>query len=249
MQAIATLLLNPWVIFLSVISGSLIGIFSPELAYTLAPYGTIYLKLLHMLVLPVLMTAIISGLGRLFISGAAKGYLYKILIFLIINLMAASAIGISAGYLGKVGNDLGQQAKITLGQTISSAESDNTLEHSVENETAGLYVFVKALIPSNIFQAMVNGDNLAILFFSILVGISMGLIGSSSSHTALDVVDAFYEAFLAAINWVMYLLPFGLCCLFASQIAQVGLDIFWAMSKLVLYIYLSSLILIFIFHC
>jgi len=63
----------------------------------------------------------------------------------------------------------------------------------------------------------------------------------------LDVVDAFYSAFLAAINWVMYLLPFGLCCLFASQIAQVGLDVFWAMSTLVLYIYCSALILIFIY--
>lgn len=247
MKKIINLLLNPWIIFISVATGSLIGVFSPDIAYSLKPFGSIYLQLLQMLVLPVLMTAIISGLGRLFISGSAKDYLFRVLLFLMINLTFAASLGVSVGHLGKVGSSLEKQAQITLGQTISSAESNATHTLVVTTDTSSFYVFLKAMVPNNIFQALVNGDNLAILFFSMLVGISMGLLGSSSSHIALDVVDAFYAAFLAAINWVMYLLPFGLCCLFASQIAQVGLDIFWAMSKLVLYIYVSALVLIFIF--
>ncbi|BCG64104.1 MAG: proton glutamate symport protein, DAACS family [Methyloprofundus sp.] len=244
MKKFANILLNPWIIFFSVITGSVIGVFEPQLANSLAPFGVIYLKLLQMLVLPVLMTAIISGLGRLFISGSAQEYLVKVLLFLVVNLMLISAMGVSVGHLGKVGSGLGEQAQITLGKTISAAEANTDATALMGQETSGVYLFIQAMVPSNIFQALVNGDNLAILFFSILVGISMGLLGSSSSYIALDVVDAFYGAFLAAINWVMYLLPFGLCCLFASQVAQVGLDIFWAMSKLVLFIYLSASVLI-----
>lgn len=243
----ANLLLNPWIVFSSIFLGSLIGIFNPEFANILQPFGSLYLQLLQMLVLPILMTAVVSGLGRLFISGSAKNYLSKILIFLLFNLIIASFVGISVGHFAKVGRSLGEQAQVTLGKTISLAESNATNDELVAEDLPGFYVFVKAMVPSNIFLALVNGDNLAILFFSILVGISMGMLGSSSSHMALDVIDAFYEAFLAAINWMMYLLPFGLICLFSSQIAQVGLDIFWAMSKLVLYIYISSLLMVLVF--
>ncbi len=62
-------LLSPWLIFTSVLTGAVIGIFDKELANQLLPFGSLYLKLLQMLVLPMLVTAVISGLGNLFISG------------------------------------------------------------------------------------------------------------------------------------------------------------------------------------
>jgi len=243
MKKITNFLLSPWLIFFSVILGSVIGFYYPDFAKTLTPFGSLYLKLLQMLVLPVLMAAIISGLGRLFISGTAKKYLVQVLIFLVTNLLLATLIGTSLGYIGGVGNSLDQQANIALGKTISSTN----IELVTSSDSSGWYLFAEKMIPHNIFQALVNGNNLAVLFFSILVGTSLGLVGSDSSKIALEVMDAFYETFLMAINWMMYLLPFGLCCLFASQLSQIGLDIFWAMSKLVLYIYLSAFLLIFIF--
>lgn len=253
---IVNFLLNPSVIFFSALMGILIGLYSPTIALLLKPYGSIYLQLLQMLVLPVLMTAIISGMGRLFISGSAKNHLVVILFFIIANLLFSSIIGVTVGQLAEVGKNLGEQAEVTLGKIISTAESVEFEESSSQKneqlaiqQASGFLLFIKKMIPTNIFQALVNGDNLAILFFSILVGISMGLLKSNtdSKLIALSVVDAFYEAFLTAIGWMMYLLPFGLCCLFASQMAQVGVEVFLAMSKLVLFIYISALILIFIF--
>jgi proton glutamate symport protein len=49
--------------------------------------------------------------------------------------------------------------------------------------------------------------------------------------------DALFQAFFGIISWVMYLLPFGLFCLVAGQIAQTGVDILFAMMKFVLLVY------------
>ncbi len=241
-------LLNPWVVLGSAASGVLVAIFEPSLVENLELFSTIYLKLLQMLVLPVLMTAIISGLGRLFISGTAKNYIAKILVFIIFNLMLASAIGVMVGFVSDVGKDLSHQVETVLGKTITKAEADqNWAAHEAPREAIGIQGFIRAMIPNNIFYSLTNGENLAVVFFSILIGVCMGSLRSGAGQTALDVIDAFYETFLEAINGVMYLLPFGLFCIFSTQINHVGLDVFKAMSKLVLYLYLSALVLIGVF--
>jgi len=242
------LLLNPWVILGSAASGVLMAILYPSLVENLELFSTLYLKLLQMLVLPVLMTAIISGLGRLFISGAAQNYIAKILAFIVFNLVLASAVGVQVGFIGGVGKDLGYQVETVLGKTITKAETDpNWTAHETPKEAMGLAGFVRAMIPNNIFYSLTNGENLAVVFFSIVIGICMGSLRSGSGSKALDVIDVFYETFLEAINWAMYLLPFGLFCIFSTQVNNVGIEIFKAMSSLVLCIYLGSFILIGVF--
>ncbi|NOQ35611.1 MAG: cation:dicarboxylase symporter family transporter [Methylococcaceae bacterium] len=237
-----SLLLSPWLILASVIAGALIGIFNNELATELLPFGSLYLKFLQMLVLPMLITAVISGLGNLFISGMTKAHITKILIFLFIGLILASLLGVLFGYLGEPGSEMQHDAKVTLGKTIIETESSVSAMPGNDASSPGLFTFVQAMIPSNIFTALNRGDNLSILFFSILVGVSMGLMNTTSSKLALSVVDAFFEVFLRIIGWLMYLLPAGLLCLFAGQIAQVGIEIVWATAQLILYIYIACII-------
>lgn len=236
---------SPWLIFASVITGALIGFFDQALAFRLMPFGTLYLKLLQMLVAPIILTAVITGLGNLLISGIKRQRIVKLLLFLIIGLLLASLIGALFGYLGKPGTELQQDAKVTLGRTIIETEASEAHKVITKNQTPALLDFISAMIPDNIFDALTRGDNPAILFFAILVGIAMGFINSSSSKVALEVVGAFFDVFLSIISWLMYLLPFGLLCLFAGQLAQVGTEILWASAKLVLFIYLASLMSMF----
>lgn len=233
-------LLSPWLILVGVLSGGLIGIFNHELALELLPFGTLYLRFLQMLVLPMLLTAVISGLGNLFNSGHHQHHIPKILGFLFISLLVASLIGVLFGVFYKPGAELNHQAQITLGNTIVNTENNTTTQNQ-HSSSMGLIYFVGAMIPNNIFNALTQGDNLAILFFSILVGVSIGLIKTESSNLALNVIDAFFDVFLKIIGWLMYLLPFGLLCLFAGQIAQVGVDIIWATAKFIICIYLACI--------
>lgn len=232
-------LVSPWLIFAGVFSGAVIGIFDRELANELLPFGTLYLRLLQMLVLPMLMTAVISGLGNLFLSGMKKSQLTRLIIFIFIGLMIASFIGLLFGIIGHPGSGLEHEAQVTLGKTISQSERNSIGD--VQTQQPSMLAYVQAMIPENIFNSLGRGDTLAILFFSILTGISMGIVNTEANKTALVVVNAFYNIFLSIIGWMMYILPFGLLCLFAGQIAQVGMDIVWATAKLIQYIYISCI--------
>lgn len=232
-------LLSPWLVFFGVLSGAVIGIFDKELANQLHPAGTLYLRLLQMLVLPMLMTAVISGLGNLFVSGIKKNQLTRLIGFLFTGLIIASCIGLLFGVLGHPGNGLQHEAQVTLGKTINQSERNAVME--TQAQPPSMFTYIQAMIPENIFSSLGKGDTLAILFFSILTGVSMGMVNTEASKTALVVVNAFYNIFLGIIGWMMHLLPFGLLCLFAGQIAHVGMDIVWATAKLIQYIYISCI--------
>lgn len=232
-------LLSPWLILIGVFTGAIIGIFNRELANTLFPFGTLYLRLLQMLVLPMLMTAVISGLGNLFVSGMKKSQLTRLIIFLLVGLMIASCIGLLFGVLGHPGSGLQHEAQVTLGKTINQSEHSAGTEEQAQ--APSMFNYIQAMIPENIFNSLGKGDTLAILFFSILTGVSMGMMDTEANKSALMVVHAFFNIFLYIIGWMMYVLPFGLLCLFAGQIAQVGMDIIWATAKLIEYIYISCI--------
>ncbi|MFI3189779.1 hypothetical protein BCS42_12845 [Crenothrix sp. D3] len=236
-------LLSPWFIFIGVFLGALIGIFDVELAHKLMPFGSLYLRLLQMLVLPMLVTAVISGLGNLFVSGMEKSQVIKLISFLFLGLIIASLIGLIVGIFGNPGTELPHEAQVILGKTISKTEQNL----SEQLEPPSLFTYLQAIIPENIFKSLSGGDILAVLFFSILTGISMGLLTSDANKAALMVINGFYDGFLAIIGWLMYFLPLGLLCLFAEEIAKVGLEIVWATTKLITLIYIACISSLFIY--
>jgi Na+/H+-dicarboxylate symporter len=246
MKRFLDLMLNPWVIVGGIVIGGLIGWYSPDFAAQIAPFGDLYISLLQMCVVPILLTAVISSLSRLFISGAATSYIGRLLITLILGLMLASAIGMLVGTIGAPGSGLQQSAQATLGTMISDSELASG-QPLAEREQAGLFTFFDAMIPDNIFASLSQGERLSVLFFSIVVGVALGSVKAESVQPALAIFEAFYETFIKIIGWLMYALPVGLLCLAASQISQLGIEILGAMVKLVLLIYLCALLLMVIY--
>jgi len=74
------LLLNPWVVVVSMILGMFIGAYHKRFAVGLAPFGNMYVSLLKMCVLPILISAVAYSLGGLLRAHAAKTYLKRLLV-------------------------------------------------------------------------------------------------------------------------------------------------------------------------
>jgi Na+/H+-dicarboxylate symporter len=112
----------------------------------------------------------------------------------------------------------------------------------------GVSTFLRSIVPSNIFYAFSQGQMLSILFFCIFFGIALGLVRSPSGRVALSVMEALYDAFQRLFSWIMYVLPFGLCLLFASQISHSGLAIFKTLIKFIGVFYLTAFLLIIFYN-
>ncbi|MFA5479986.1 MAG: cation:dicarboxylase symporter family transporter [Candidatus Muiribacteriota bacterium] len=222
------LMLNPYIVIAGMIAGIVYGLWIKENSPFIFGFGDLYLTLLQMCSLPIMITAIISSLGKIFRNKDAYVYIKKLLLLIFIVLLTASVSGFFGGIFGKPGGALSESAKITLGNEIKAGES------FTKENTVNISSLITRLIPSNIFSALSEGDILGVLIFSILLGLALGFVNLDSSKEIFSVLDALFNSFLKIINWSMYFLPVALFSLLAKQTYGMGPDIMMAMSRFVI---------------
>ncbi|KAA2297832.1 dicarboxylate/amino acid:cation symporter, partial [Clostridioides difficile] len=134
-------------------------------------------------------------------------------------------------------------SKHVLGAIVNDLSTDNSAL-SIEEKPQGGFSFLLNMIPSNIFTALTENNTLQILFFSVIVGVAVGMMRTPQGDDVLKIADVLFGAFQKVISWSMYALPFALFCMMAGQFATLNLDILPAMMKLIMMFYISSVILI-----
>jgi hypothetical protein len=75
---------------------------------------------------------------------------------------------------------------------------------------------------------------MAVVFFSIVFGIAIGFVNDQSADMLIKLLSSIFEIFQKLVSASLYLLPFGLICLMAGQIAQAGVMVVLAMSKFII---------------
>src|SRR5690606_15997835 len=91
--------------------------------------------------------------------------------------------------------------------------------------------------------ALVDGNNVQILVFSVIFGITLGLFPPQNNENLLQMMEGIFKVFQRIIAFTMYILPFALFCMMAGQVAHTGAALFAAMGKFILVIYIVSLFL------
>ncbi|HAA59185.1 MAG TPA: sodium:dicarboxylate symporter [Myxococcales bacterium] len=81
-------------------------------------------------------------------------------------------------------------------------------------------VFV-GMIPRNVFDAMANTNVLALIFFSLLLGGVLTVLGPQG-QLAIDVIRVFNDAIMKLVQWIMYTAPLGIFGLIAARIGHAG---------------------------
>jgi proton glutamate symport protein len=243
------LLLNPWLVIASMILGMYIGAYHRKLAVTLAPFGHMYVSLLKMCVLPILLSAVAYSLGGLLKSHKTKKYLKRMLVVFGLTLFITCVLGLLAGTIGRPGIGIDETI---LGRIINDSPLAVDLEifffqpNDPSEQLPGLLKFFTSLVPANIFYSLTNDRNLQVLLFAIILGLATGMMPTVHSDTLLSLLDATFKVFSKIIRWIIYALPFGLCCLMADLIFQIGTEILFSMIKLIVLFHLCCIIVIII---
>ena len=240
---------SPWAILLGICSGVYIGFLKPEYVGIVSPMGVIYLNILKMCILPILISAIALSIGRLKSGHGDTSFMKRMMLVFAGSVLIAGLVGVSVGVLGGPGSSLDSNAMSTLGSIVQSSNEPD-LEISIFtpykalNDKDMLKDFLYGIVPSNIFHALSTGSMLNILFFSMLFGLAVGSIKKEASEHMLATLDAIYVSFTQVVNWLMYLLPFGLCGVRASNLSQVGIDVVLSMLKFITIALCSFVVLI-----
>lgn len=238
---------SPWAILISVILAVYVGTAHKELAVLLAPIGSLYLGFLKMCVLPILLAAITTSIGRLMRSNNAGQYVKRILLIFPLGLLISSGITVIIAMIAGPGRNLSQQTLQSLGVLVNASGVD--LEMALtgpipEEPSVGLSSFLVTLVPDNIFDALSRGETLKVLIFAIIVGVSLGLVRDRVTEPCFDILEAVYRTFNQLINWMTMVLPIGLFSLLAYQLSQQGVDVMLSMINFIV----AALVIYFIIY-
>ena len=77
----------------------------------------------------------------------------------------------------------------------------------------------EGMIPSNVFKAMVHTDILPLIFFSLLIGAALSMLGEIGKPV-IAVISGLNEAVMKLVHWIMYVAPLGIFGLIAGRIGE-----------------------------
>ncbi len=170
--------------------------------------GTMFITALKMLVVPLVFFSLITGvlgignintLGKV---GAKSFFLY----------MLTTALAITVAITIAIFSGIGSGAKL-----------EATTSFTAEKAPALSQVLID-IIPSNAVEAMASGNMLQLIFFSIMLGISILMLGKKAEGIA-KTVEILNEAMMNMVNIIMGVAPYAVFALIAKAISDLGLDL------------------------
>lgn len=190
--------------------------------------GTLFLNALKMLIVPLVMASIISGMAG--IGGDNLERLGgKTLLFYACSSLVAILIGLTVVNLVQPGGGDTQALAATI--TPDDPALSNTLE-KVEGRSAGdiVDVFIR-MIPTNVVAAAAEGQMLGMIFFSLLYGFFLARSESEHAEVQLNFWQGLMDIMTSMTMWVMKFAPIGVFGLVAKTVTSTGFAAFEPMLK------------------
>ena len=218
-------------IIFALLLGVLVGSLWGEGAESIKWMGDVFIRLIQMIVVPLVFVTIVSGI-------VAMGDPKKL-----------GAIGIKtfALYLGTtavailISMILATILKPGIGITITEAEPQALAP------TMSIADRLMGIIPQNPVAALANGDTLAVIFFAVIFGVGIMMVGGRAKPVAVF-MDALSEVILKITHLVMEVAPFGVFALIAAVAGTKGVNALLDVAMLAVTFVLGCLLHVLIVH-
>ena len=229
---------NKQQLYVQIIIGILLGLaigftIGEQVSFAMKPIGDIFLRLLMMLIPPVVMFTIISGITKMEDVKSLTSVGGKLLFYYFWTSVVAMVVAMAIGLAINPGSD-------TPGLLATAAGV----------EKAGAFSFIDNMVkwvPVNPFEALATGNILQILFFSVFIGIVLLMMGEKVSLVT-KVIDQGCEVMLKVTDKVMSLAPYGILALMSELVRSLGTKTLAEVGKFVVADYLSILTILLIVY-
>jgi Na+/H+-dicarboxylate symporter len=190
--------------------------------YVTGPIGSIFLRLLFMLVIPLLFSALVVGIAEMGDVRALKRIGVKTLLFTVILSSIAVGIALAAANLLQpgVGVDPAQA------QALLAAQGERTSQIlATSHAQTGIVDTLLKIIPNNVVAAAAENDVLAVMFFALVFGIGLLLVNSPAANRLQDVIQGLLDVTMRLIGIVIRLAPLAIACFMFNLAAVFGWEL------------------------
>ncbi|MGG0938686.1 dicarboxylate/amino acid:cation symporter [Brevibacillus centrosporus] len=226
-------------IVLGIITGLGLSLYAPDVYnplnnYVLDPIGSLFVKAIKMIVVPLIFTAIvtsIAGTGSLKKLGQIGS---RTMSLFVITTVIACTIGILTTMAVGPGSNVTIPEKVDVASNTQFTPQIPTVKDMIVN-----------IMPSNAIGAMAQGDLLQVLTFSIFFGVAMTILGDRVALLR-TVLNQLNELMMKLVDILMKAIPFAAFALVAKAMGTAGVDLIGAMFMYVIAVLIAILIHVFI---
>jgi aerobic C4-dicarboxylate transport protein len=221
-------------VLIGLLLGIVLGVATPDFAIQLKILSDAFLKLISMIVAPIVFCVVVHGI-------AGAGDLKKVgrvgvkaLIYFEVMTTVALILGIVLAFAAGPGNGMNIDTS-TLDSNALNTYADNA--HKLKG--AGIGNFILNIIPTTSFDALARNDVLQVLFFAILFGVALALVGGEKSAQVTSLIDAVATVLFKAMGLIVRVAPLGVLGAVAYTVGRYGVGSLKQLVSLVALFYVA----------
>ena len=215
------------------------------------PIGTIFVKLLKLIAIPLILASLIKGISDLQDISKFKRIGIRTISTYIVTTVFAISIGLVLVNVFQPGEGISDATITKLTNTYANNSSVQAkITEATAQQASGKLQFLVDMVPDNALKAMSNNKlMLQVIFFAIFLGISMLLIGEKRAKPLKDFFDSLNDVVLKMVDLIMLTAPVAVFALLANVVVSSGdPDLLMALMKYAGVVVLGLLLMI-VFYC
>jgi aerobic C4-dicarboxylate transport protein len=223
----------------ALILGVVIGMAAPDFAISLKILSDAFLKLISMIVAPIVFCVVVHGI-------AGAGDLKKVgrvgvkaLVYFEVMTTVALVVGLLLAYAFGPGHGMNIDPT-----TLDAKALGNYAGNAQKLKGEGVGSFLMNIIPTTSFDALARNDVLQVLFFAILFGVGLALVGGEKGERISAMIDAVSTVLFRVMGLIVRVAPLGVLGAVAYTVGKYGVGSLKQLVSLVALFYVSVAIFV-----
>lgn len=222
-----------WHIFFGLIAGIFVGIFlhgheNIFISKILVFVGQIFIRLIQMVVIPLVISAIIIGITSIGDNKQLGKYGSKMILYYGIITVIAVTLGAVLALAVKPGIGAAQYIN-----TTSAVSIQDQVSATIEQQKGNVLNMFLNFIPKNPLESVAKGDMISIIVFALIFAVALAKVGEIN-RPVVSFFESIFAATMKVTDWIMYFAAPGVFALTATAVSSFGIDIFQSISKYLL---------------
>jgi Na+/H+-dicarboxylate symporter len=218
--------LTAWIV-VGMASGVEVGHDWPAGAIYLQILGTIFLRLIKVVIAPLLFGTLVVGIaGHADLKKVGRMGVKALIYFEIVSTLAL-IIGVAAITVSRAG--------VGIGIPTAVEETLNAPDHSAS-------ALITDIFPENIAKSVAEGQILQVVVFSILFAVALAMVPEPKRRPLIALAESLSETMFKFTNLIMLIAPIGVFGAMAYTVGKMGLGALLPLLKLLITMYIALLV-------
>jgi aerobic C4-dicarboxylate transport protein len=217
----------------ALVLGIILGMATPDFAISLKILSDGFLKLIQMIVAPIVFCVVVHGIAGAGDLNKVGRVGLKALIYFEVMTTIALTVGLVLAFLFAPGHGMNIDPS-----TLDAKALSNYADHAKNLQGAGVSTFIMNIIPTTSIDALARNDVLQVLFFAVLFGIALALVGEPAQQVT-SMVEAVSKVLFKIMGLIVRVAPLGVLGAVAYTVGRYGVGSLKQLLSLVFIFYVS----------